>query len=210
MAIARIGNGNTNQRDRLKPMVTKEDVIVKKKSFGTKVRDLLISPDANEIKQYLLTSLVDFTKNSIVNGVEFLLFNQTTSRRNYRTYSRTYEPTPYKSYWYSESQYGGYEPYKRKENPPYRGYSQVKRTDYRDFAVSDYGRAKEIVDTLRERIRDYTWATKADLYDIFDQPTIPEDFNFGWDSPEMIGICDIPGGGYGIDLADAKYIPDNS
>ena len=212
MATVRIntgGSSNSNDKTALAPVVDKDQVIVQKKSLGSKFADAFISDAAKDVKSYILEDvIIPGIKDTIINCLEMVFFGGTSSRRSAR--SRSYDSNAnYRAFY--QSDYDGYgAPPKRRDRygrryPRDDEYSD--RIDYRNIVVRDRGSAEEIVSTLRGRIEKYGEATKADLLELIDSPSSYQDNNWGWRDPRDIGIRRVTSG-YLIDVADAEFLGD--
>ena len=212
MATVRINTGNSGSGDKtsLAPVVDKEQVIVQKKSLGSKFADAFISDAAKDVKSYILEDvIIPGVKDTIINCLEMIFFGGTSSRRSARVSRLGDSNSNYRAFYQSE--YDNYGAPPRRRDRSGRRYSREDsygdRIDYRNIVVRDRGAAEEIVSTLRGRIEKYGEATKADLFELIDTPSSYQDNNWGWSNPRDIGIRRVSSG-YLIDVADAEFLGD--
>jgi hypothetical protein len=212
MATVRIntGNGSSGDKTALAPVVDKEQVIVQKKSLGSKFADAFISDAAKDVKSYILEDvIIPGVKDTIINCLEMIFFGGTSSRRSARVSRLNDSNSNYRAFYQSEYDSYGAPPRRRERSG--RRYpredSYGDRIDYRNIIVRDRGAAEEIVSTLRGRIEKYGEATKADLFELIDTPSSYQDNNWGWSNPRDIGIRRVSSG-YLIDVADAEFLGD--
>lgn len=206
MATVRINTGdNDDKKDALVPVVSDDQVIVPKKSLGSKFADAFISDAAKDVKDYIIMDvIIPGIKDTIINCMEMIFFGNTSGRRGGARRSSV-DNTSYRAFY--QSDYDGYgAPRKRREKRDRRE-DFSDRIDYRNIVVRDRGSAEEIVSKLRGRIEKYGEATKADLYELIDVSSTYQDNNWGWTNPRDVGIRRVSSG-YLIDVADAEYLED--
>lgn len=210
MATVRINSNNDNDKSSLTPVVSKDQVIVSKKSLGAKFADAFISDAAKDVKDYILMDvIIPGIKDTILNCMEMIFFGGTSNRSRSRGRSYGYsENSNYRAFYQSEFDGYGAAPRRRSRDGRRNrddGYSD--RIDYREIIVRDRGSAEEIVSTLRGRIEKYGEATKADLFELIDVSSTYQDNNWGWTNVKDVGIRRVSSG-YLIDVADAEFLGD--
>lgn len=74
--------------------------------------------------------------------------------------------------------------------------------DFTEFVMSDMGDAKALKAELLRLATEYNYATRFDLYQIFDRPTQHVDNKWGWPPADIEGaeIARVRGGGYFLEL----------
>jgi len=212
MATVRINSGGSNdKKDALVPVVDKEQIIVQKKSLGTKFADAFISDAAKDVKDYIIMDvIIPGIKDTIINCMEMIFFGNTSNRRGRRSSVGYSDNTSYRAFYQSE--YDGYGAPRRRDRRD-RRYRDDEREfsrdqiDYRNIVVRDKDSAKEIVSILRGRIEKYGEATKADLFELIEISSTSVDNNWGWTDTRDIGLRRVSNG-YLIDVADAEYLED--
>lgn len=189
-----------NDREKIDPVVKKEDVIVGKKSLGRKLKETFISEDSKDVKSYVfLDVIVPTIKNTILDILEMVFFGGTTRRG----YSRSYaDRVSYSSYYKSE--YNGRRSTLNRDSDRSLRRSDDK-IDYRNIILKNRRDAEEVVNELIRRIDEYKQATIADLFDLIDVTSSYVDNNWGWTDPRDIGIRRVSAG-YLIDVSEARYL----
>lgn len=209
MATVRINSNDDNDKSSLTPIVSKDQVIVSKKSLGAKFADAFISDAAKDVKDYILMDvIIPGIKDTILNCMEMIFFGGTSSRSRSRARSYGYsENSNYRAFYQSEYDGYGAAPRRRSRYGRNRDDGYSDRIDYREIIVRDRGSAEEIVSTLRGRIEKYGEATKADLFELIDVSSTYQDNNWGWTNVKDVGIRRVSSG-YLIDVADAEFLGD--
>lgn len=218
MATVRLNDPSENRPEKLKPIVSREDITVEK-SLGQKFKDTFISSSAKNIGKYLFGVFVDTLKNAVVDAVTMALLGDDRAT-NYRTSRRRIssggDNTSYRSYYMSDmdDRYGAPPPSSRKL---YSSYEPSTNYDYRRIIVNfrpgvpeskTREEAAYIVETMRNRIKGpYKKATVADLLELCGLPTARDgvDRNIGWTDPYDIDFRWVDTG-YLIVVTDAKDI----
>ena len=214
MATIRINTGDDgdDKKNALSPIVSGDQVIVPKKSLGSKFADAFISDAAKDVKDYIIMDvIVPGIKDTILNCMEMIFFGGTSNRRSSGRVTRLYNDSNSNYRAFYQSEYDGYGAPPKWRNRNGQRYSRddryADRIDYRNIIVRDRGSAEQIVSTLRGRIEKYGEATKADLFELIDTPSTYQDNNWGWRDPRDIGIRRVTSG-YLIDVADAEFLGD--
>lgn len=185
------------ERQKLNPIVKKENVVQVKKSLGKKLKDSFIKGDVQDVKNYILFDfLIPELQNGFLNAVSLLLFKETYDVNRGKPRCRSsFERTSYGSY------YGDSRRTSRKESD-----REEPRVDYRNIILRYREDAENVIDTLRERIRKDGYTTIAELLDLVQCSSSYVDNNWGWDDERDIGIRKVSNSGYLIDVAKAKYL----
>lgn len=183
--------------EKLTPAVKSGGVVSTKKSFAKQLSETFLEEDIKDVKDYIIfDAIIPGIKNLCLDALEMFFFGGGGGRSRGR--SRDKEKTNYTSYYKSE--------YKRSRR---RGRDEDEydepKTDYRNIILKYAEDAKEVVDQMRGRIKEYGQATIADLFDLVDITGKYTDNNWGWTREEDIGIRRVSSG-YLIDVTEAKVL----
>lgn len=185
-------------RKKMRPVVKKSALVSTKKSFGRKMAQAFIGEEVQDLKKYFIVDvLIPGIKNTILDLISMMFFNESYRGRG-RSKDKKYK-TSYSSY-YDDKKYTS----SKSSNRRAYDYDDDK-VDYRDIVLRDRRDAEEIVDNLKERIREYGSASIADLYDLIEMSGKYTDNDWGWDDERDIGVKRVSSG-FLIDVAEAKYI----
>lgn len=190
-----------NAREKLKPIINKDDVVVGKKSLGTKLKEAFISEEAKDVKSYIFMDVVIPTiKNTILDIIEMAFFGNVKNRRRSRDSYSSYDRVSYSSYYKSDRDRRR-DIYDERPSRPFRD----EKLDYKNIVLRNRRDAEEVVSEMIKRIEEYNQASIADLFDLIDVSSSYVDNNWGWTDPRDIGIRRVSSG-YLIDVADARYL----
>ena len=169
----------------------------KKKSEISKLADVFISEDVNNVKSYVLMDvLVPAIKKAIsdivTNGIDMILYGE-TGRRN-KNNSASY--VSYRNY--SDN---------RRDD---RGYSERQRTGSRavfeDIIFDTRGDAEAVRERMEDAIARYGMVTVGDMYDLADLTPPYTSNRYGWMNLRNAEVVRVSGGGYVIKLPKAQPI----
>lgn len=203
---------NKPERKKLKPIVTAEAIVPKKKSLSEKFADLFIAEHLNDIGKYIVSDVVIPTiKDIIVNSIEMMFYGRSNDmsnrpRRSYYDYQSPYRKSYSTSYNSSYRRYGGYPPDNNIDEPYLEEPTQTK-VDYQNVVLSNPEWARDIISELRARIEEYGSATIADLYDLLGMTSSYTDNNWGWDNPNELRYRRVKDGWW-LDLPRVSYLND--
>lgn len=174
--------------------VVKGSVKTKKKGSISKLSDVLISEDANNVKSYILLDvLVPTVKKAIVDivtdAVNMIFLggtgrSKTTSSSNYISYNRLAEPRD--RYDSSASRAGS-------------------RFDYENIVFASRVDAEAIIEQMNDIISSYGFVTVADLYDMADLSHPYTSNDYGWTSIVSAAVIHVRDG-WVIKLPKARPI----
>lgn len=190
-------------REKLQPVIRKDDVISTKKPISRKLADKFLETDIQEAKEYFFRDiLVPGIKDAALDIISMLLtgegYSSNRRRGGYSNYSN-----------YGRSSYRGSSSRDRaRRGRDYDRESCYERDDkvsYRDIVVRDRSDAEEIVDKLHDRIQDRGDATVAELLELVDIPSAYTDNNYGWTRCSEINLRRV-NGGWLIDVDEARYL----
>ena len=174
--------------------VVKGSVKTKKKGNLSKISDVLISEDANNVKSYILMDvLVPTVKKAIVDivtdAVNMVFLggtgrSKTTSSSNYISYNRLSEPT---------DRYHSSDP------------RAISRFDYENIVFATRVDAEAIIEQMNDIISSYGFVTVADLYDMADLSHPYTSNDYGWTSIVSAAVIHVRDG-WVIKLPKARPI----
>lgn len=193
----------TDEREKLTPVVKKDAVVSTKRPLGKKLADMFISEDIEDVKSYVIRDLIiPGIKNAIIDIAEMIFFGERTGRRGSRS-GKDRDRVSYASYYKSDDRRGS----ARRGGRNDREYERNDRVDYRNIILRDRRDAEDVVDSLKRRIHEYGSATIADLLDLIEVTGKYTDNNWGWTDERDVGIRRV-NSGYLIDVAEASYLED--
>ena len=194
------GNETSEKREKLSPVVKKENIVSTKKPLGQKMKESFMGEDAKEVKDYLFFDvIIPGIKNAFMSTLNMLLFGEPyyDNRRNYSRKDRDRG-----SIYSYDSLYNRRTSEKHKRE---RYYEKDDRIDYRHIILDNRDDAEEVIFQIRELIRKDGYATIAELLDLVDLPSNFNDHDWGWEDERDISLRRISSG-YLINVAEARYI----
>lgn len=186
---------NEKERSKVKPVVSRENVVSAKEGLGKKIMRSFIADDVDDIKSYLFEEGMAALKNWMLDGLERMWFKEVRGRDRRKN-----------GYDYDRSSYSSY--YKGKENKKSdtrREYKKEEKVDCRHVVLKNREDAEKVVQAMRERIREDETVSVAELFDLINVPGDYVDNNWGWDDERDIGIRRVADG-FLIDVAQPKYL----
>lgn len=175
------------EREKRAEKIVQGNVRRKKKSEVSRLKDLLISEDIEDVKSYIVMDVVVPTiKNTIADVVNMFLFGDTSKRNKNRN------TVSYSSY--SSSRSG---------NNNRRVVSN--RYNFDDYYFDSRGEAEEVLDRMDELIDSYGAVTVGDFYDMIGITGKYTDNNYGWTNISRASVQRTRDG-YSIDLPRVKAI----
>lgn len=188
-------------RDKLAPIVKKDGIVSTKKPLAQKFAETFMSEDVNDIKSYILLDvIIPGIKNAVLKTIA-MAFYGTDFGRNITRRSQNNDRTDYRSYY-------------DKSTPPRREdrrerdrdrRSRDDRLDYRNIVLLNRDDTEEVIDQLHKRIEKYGAVSIGELFDLIDEPSNPNDNNWGWTDKRDIGLRRVSRG-YLIDVSEAEYL----
>lgn len=150
--------------------VVKSTAKVKKKNEISKLKDIFISDDAQNVKSYILMDvLVPAAKKAVsdivTNGIDMILYGETG-----RTKKSSAGGISYRSY------------YDRRDDERRQSATRQYRTGYTqdDIIIESRGEAEEILERMDELIATYGVVSVADMYDLAGITCAYTDNKYGW------------------------------
>ena len=167
-----VGNSNRSKREEKEQRlekITTGSVKTKKKSGMSKVANALISEDASNVKSYILMdvlipSLKKAVSDIITNGIEMLLYGETSGKRRDRA-----DKVSYGSYYNKDRD--------RDVRDRYRSRSTY---EYDDIVLATRGEAERVIDRLEDSLYEYGTVSVGDLYDLVGVTGSFTDYKYGW------------------------------
>ena len=175
------------EREKRAEKIVQGNVRRKKKSEVSRLKDIFISEDIEDVKTYIVMDVVVPTiKNTIADVVNMFLFGDTSKRnKNHNTVS------------YSSYSSG------RSGNNNRRVVSN--RYNFDDYYFDSRGEAEEVLDRMDELIDSYGAVTVGDFYDMIGITGKYTDNNYGWTNISRASVQRTRDG-YSIDLPRVKAI----
>lgn len=194
--------GAKDAKEKVKPLVKKEDVVSTKKGFFTKIKESFISEDAKDIGDYIVNDVViPGIKDTILSCIERAFgYSGRGYRRNERADTR--ERTSYSSYYRSSRS----ERDRRRERDERRE-ERRDELDYKNIVLKNREDAEEIADKMNYYIHEYDSVAVAMLFDLIDMPSKYTDNNWGWTREGDIRVRRVRTG-WLIDVPEAEYLGD--
>lgn len=149
-------------QDRRVEKVAQGKVRRKKKSKASRLKDIFISEDVEDVKSYIIMDvIVPTAKNTIIDVVNMLLYGDTVKRKNSTGVS-----------------YNTIRSSSNRNNR--RNTSRVNRYDFDDIYFDTRGEVERILDRMDDLLDTYNAVTVADFYELAGVTVNPTDYNYGW------------------------------
>ena len=171
--------------------VVNGSVRTKKKDGTHKLKDVFISEDAANVKNYVfLDVLVPAVKNAlsdiVTDGINMILFGDTKMG----TKKNRYDKVSYRSYSDTkDSRYGG---------------GRTRLYDYEDVILDSRGEAENVLAHMDDIIDEYDAVSVADLYDLVGITGRYTDQDYGWTNIHNARAVRCRDGGWTLDLPKVK------
>lgn len=183
------------EEEKAAPIVKGENVTVKKKSIGKKIKDAFISEDMMDVGDYIIYDLiVPGIKDAVLSTIERAFGYSGGSRKR-----RDRDEENYSSYYYKSGRN------KRRERDTRDSYDT--KVDYKDIVLKYKEDAERVADKLNDYIDEYDSVSVATLLDLVDVPSKYTDNNWGWTRKGCIGIQHVRDG-WRIAVPEAEYLGD--
>lgn len=190
-------------RNRISPVVGRNQVVSTKKPLGKKFAETFMTEDTQDIKSWLLLDvIIPGIKNTILDILSMMFFGEMSSRS--RRERRRDDRVNYSSY-YRNSSYNRREKEYRRRRDDDNYYDSDDKVDFRNIILRNRDDAERVINSMKNRIRDDGSASVADLLDLIDVPGRYTDNNYGWDDERDIGIRRVSSG-FLIDVAEPMYL----
>jgi hypothetical protein len=196
------GNSNYSKQKQEKQekkveQVTTGEVVKRKKGVGYRIRNSMIGEGSEGVLQYVLVEVLipaakTMISDAVSQGIERLLFGDTRVR------SRSDRP-------------GGYISYNRvRRQSPATEYGVISQRgraqhEFEEIILSSRGEAEEVLDRLRDLIKQYDVATVADFYELVGITGQFTDNQWGWYDLRS-AVPRLVRGGYIITLPRTKPV----
>lgn len=208
------GNSNKQKEEKTQPKsqekvvekVIKGEILQKKKSFGSKMKEVFIGGDSRSVGQYLLGEVLiptirDMLFDMLSMGSERMIYGD---QRSPRRSSRSEPGRPKISY------NNMYEPRGRRES---RGMlpGESRRVALKDSLHETIFRSKEdatdVIDGLAEIIDKYGYAQMSDFKKMIGIPSTYVDDNWGWTNINYAEVRQVREG-WLVNLPDVEPLSD--
>lgn len=169
-----------NQKERLKPVVSRNSVVNTKPNLSRRLQDAFFGPNQNIWNDVIVPGAM----NLFLDSMEMLFFHQVTRRNGY--YS---PPPPQTSYNYGGYGYGyNYNQQYNYPQPPQPQPQQNTQIDYRNIILHTRQDAEAVARQMKDRCIQFGSVSIADLFDLINVAGEFTDNNWGWSDPNCIGI----------------------
>lgn len=186
-------------KERLKPVVGKDQVVRSKKSLGRKFAETFLESDIKDVKSYLIKDvLIPGAKNLVLDGLQMAFFHEVRRGRSSNGYIYGGSGYDYSRQYRSSSN-------RNKSRDRDNRYDTGGKVDYRNIVLRERVAAEDVVEELHKRIRTQGSASVADLLDLIELTGDYVDNNWGWTDERDIGIRRVSSG-FLIDVAEAQYL----
>lgn len=199
------GNQDPKSREKVSPIVKRDQVVSTKKPLGKKFAETFMTEDTKDVKSWLLMDvIIPGVKNTILDILSMMFFGEVDSRRR-RGKMRRYDDDrrDYSSYYGGSSSSRNRRDSRRRKDDSY--YDSDDRVDFRNIVLRNRDDAEDLIEEMRRRIKSEGSVSVATLLDLVDVPGRYTDNNWGWDDDRDIGIRRVSSG-YLIDVAEPKYL----
>lgn len=152
------------------------EVVVQKKSLGTKIKGLFVAADFRTVIRYVASDvLLPAARNMIVDasskGVERMMYGDRAIRqRNFGGGSRFTYNNPINRGEYRDP----------RTSPPALGQSRVPRQNRNDFLLASREEAKMVLERMNDILESYELVTVGDLNELVGFPSSHVDEKWGW------------------------------
>ena len=197
------GEAAQKSREKVSPVINRDQVVSTKKPLGKKFTETFMTEDAKDVKTWLLMDvLIPGVKNTILDILSMVFFGEVESRsRMGRSRRDRDDRVNYSSYYRGSSDRKDRDSRRRRDDR----YDSDDRVDFRNIILRNREDAEQVIEEMRRRIRNKDSASVADLLDLIDVPGRYTDNNWGWDDERDIGIRRVSSG-YLIDVSEPKYL----
>lgn len=187
------------KREKLKPVIKKDNIVSTKKTLSEKFVDTFIQEDVNTVKKYVIDDVViPGFKNLVLDCLSMFFFKESYDGRR-----RGRDDDDY--YDYSVRYKSGKKKKKKKRRDDDDYDDEEKTTDYHHIVLKHREDAEEVCKELRRRIKKYDKASVADLFDLIGKTGNYTDNNWGWTDKDDIGIRRVSNG-FLIDVTEAELL----
>lgn len=182
---------SSRSREHLAPVVGKDGVVSTKKSLFGRIAESFLPEDTAEFKRWLIWDrIIPGVQKMILDGIQMIWFHEVRrdSGRGYYEYDRG-RRNDYASYYGGSSYYGERS---RDRRNSYR--ERNKKFDPRNVRLRTRRDAEDVVDALRNRIKDCGSVSVAEFADLIRVSSDYTDNNWGWDDARDIGLQQVSNG----------------
>lgn len=180
-------------------------VVVKKKSFGRKLKSVFIGDDSTSVWDYVMWDILvpaakDTLSDAVSSGIEHILFGGARNRRpRARSYNRGPQtPQVYHNYQRYSTRTERDVPPWRTDSPPTRR-RRSERHDLGDIILSTRVEAENVLNSLDDLVQRYDVVSVRDLLRLLGETPSYTDENWGWSDFSTARVI-RSSGGYLLDL----------
>lgn len=190
----------SKEKERLEPVVRRDKIASTEKPLGKKLASSFVQEDLKEVRNYIFWEvIIPGIKDTLLDLVEMAFYGSTSGNRHGRSGSSSRRNdsnhTDYRSSYTSSSRSRRERERKKRDD----------KLDYQSIVLLERSDCEDVVRTLHQRIKKYGAVSIAELFDLIDEPSDPNDNNWGWTDPRDIGVRST-GRGFLIDVAEAEYL----
>ena len=198
------GNQDLKSREKVSPIVKRDQVVSTKKPLSKKFAETFLTEDTKDVKSWLLMDvIIPGVKNTILDILSMMFFGEVDNQRGRGRKRRDDDRRDYRSYYGGSSSSRDRRDSRRCRDNSY--YDSDDRVDFRNIVLRNRDDAEELIEEMRRRIKVEGSVSVATLLDLVDVPGRYTDNNWGWDDDRDIGIRRVSSG-YLIDVAEPKYL----
>ena len=161
-------------KERFKPIVKGR---IRKKGWGTKIKESLIGSDNPSLMDYILFDIVvpamkETITNIVSGGIEMLMYGEKRHRPSNMRRDGSKSYVSYSSYYNGSDDRG---------NRPETRHAQDRHA-FDDVIFGSRGEAEEVLSKMAENIEEYGLISVADFYDLCNLQSNFTDNRYGWTS----------------------------
>lgn len=175
---------NEQSRPPVKKIATKSEVVNKKGGILKSIATRFIKEDLGDMREWFIDEvIIPGIQDTFFDALEMLFYG----RSSHRGRGNGYYNKSYSSYYRGSSYSDDRRRDSMRREKDDRAAVNVK-ISYDDIILENKGAAQEVVNEMRSRIREYDYATIADLYQMVELPSDYNDHDWGWFDENAIGI----------------------
>lgn len=198
-AVPKIEEEDKKLPEKVIEKVVDGEIVVKKRSVGSKIRDILLADDVENVKDYAFSEvIVPGLKNLIVNSVAMLVLGEVydDGPRRRRRSDRVSYATKFK---YDDDDRGR----RRRERDRDDEIDDI--SDFEDIVFKRISDAENVLDEMYDILKEYKYVSIKDYYSLAGRKTSVFDDSWGWTDLRGVRVKRIRGG-YIITLSKPKSL----
>lgn len=167
-----------SKKDKVIEKVVTGEVVIRKKSLGTKFKEVFIGGESKAAIRYIGTEvLLPALRNMIVDattkGIERVIYGEAAPRRPVGPNTRVSYNTPV-------SRQGHRSPYDRPPHPAYSPASRGTRFEVSDLIFATSGEANAVLERMIDIVDKYDLVSVADMHELAGVPSSHIHHKWGW------------------------------